>query len=737
MSNSAQKQQEKVYRLLATKRVKESLDVLSELVKETHDSDLIDGLYNMEMTYKSLLRYTVEGFTDPERQKVYNHLLLDIYKTADRIVDELRTRGGQGWLFDARRYLNSMSDEEKTGLMETYLREADQYMVSYTVDPDIHLPYELEKAQDRLFEVIAALPDFQKNREEEVKNIFFGEDFFWPWQSVMVSALTLNLLTSFREENLHLLFDLCEHSNNQVKFRAFTGLIFVLHKYDKRLPLLAGVGERISNLNKIFSSSMIQTILIQIIRTRETEKLTRKMNEEILPEVARIQPNLRKKLDLDNLLGDTFSEDKNPDWENIFSDSPELMDKLEELSRLQMEGADLFMSTFKMLKHFPFFNDIHHWFLPFFYPNPIVNEALKNEEGPLKSDDLLSSMAESGILCNSDKYSLVMSIPQMPGMQKDMMGKMFGAELEAMKEVQNSDELVEPGKKDLYISNQYIQDLYRFFKVHPQKESFDDPFNWNLDFYNKWFLSRLTPDENISLKLAGYLFEKNYFEEAAKVFVNEAGKEMPDLQILQKLAYCYQQEGDYESALKYYLQADLYGDSQAWNLKKIALCYRYLKNPEKALEYYKQAEHLKPDDLHTQVSIGHCLLELKEFDEALKYYFKVEYLAPDNHKVWRPIAWCSFVEGKFEQALKYGEKTIDENPTHHDFMNMGHICWCMGKRKEALDWYSKSIHHQDSSLKEFISAFIEDRTILLKHGVVAADMPIMLDQLRYYLENQS
>ena len=735
MSNPVEKQQEKVYRLLAAKRVKESLDVLSELVKETHNSDLIDGLYNMEMTYKSLLRYTVEGFTDPERQKVYNHLLVDVYKTADLILDELRTRSSHGWLFDARRYLNGLPAEEKTGLMKTYLREADQYMVSYMVDPDIPLPYELEKAQDRLFEMIAALPDFAGGREEEVKNIIFGEDFFWPWQSVMVSALTLNLLTSFREKNLNLLFELCEHSNNQVRLRAFTGLIFVLYKYDKRLPLLPGMGERISKLNEIFSPSMIQTILIQITRTRETEKLTQKMNEEILPEVARIQPNLRKKLDLDNLLGDTFSEDKNPDWVDIFSDSPELMDKLEDLSRLQMEGADLFMSTFKMLKHFPFFNDIHHWFLPFFYPNPIVNDALKNEEGPLKSSNLLSSMAESGILCNSDKYSLIMSIPQMPGMQKDMMGKMFGAELEAMKEVQNSDELVEPGKKELYISNQYIQDLYRFFKVHPQKESFEDPFDWNIDFYDKWFLSLLAPDDNIPLKLAGYLFDKNYFEEAAKVYIHEAAKEMPDRQILQKLAYCYQQQGDYENALKFYLKADLYGDSQVWNLKKIALCYRYLKNPEKALEYFKQAEHLKPDDLHTQVSIGHCLLELKQYEEALKYYFKVEYLAPDNHKVWRPIAWCSFVAGKFDQALKYGQKPIDEAPTHHDLMNLGHILWCMGKRKEALDWYLKSIKHQESSLGEFIAAFAEDKAILLRHGVDSADIPIMLDQLRYYLEN--
>ena len=735
MNGSVQKKQKQIYTLLDKKRVKESLDQLSELVKETHSSDLIDGLYQLEMTYKSLLRYTVEGFTDPERQQVYNHLLADIYTLADKIVDALYLRTGGGWLFDARRYLNSLSTEELDSVVQTYLQEGDKYMVAYTVDPDIPFPYQLEKSLDRLFEMIAALPDFAKGREDNIRSVFWGDDFYWPWQSVMVSALTLNLLATFKRDNLSLLFDLCEHTNPQVRLRAFTGLIFVLYKYDSRLPYEQGVKERISKLNDIFSPEMIQTILIQIVRTRETEKLTKKMNEEILPEVARIQPNLRRKLDLDNLLGDVFSEDKNPDWEDIFSDSPELMDKLEELSRMQMEGADLFMSTFRMLKNFPFFNDIYHWFLPFYYPNPIVREALKDEAGPFNDSEMLRSMADSGVLCNSDKYSLIMSISQMPAMQKEMMGRMFGSEIEAMRELQKSDELVDPQKKILYISNQYVQDLYRFFKLHPQRQSFDDPFSWPFDFHNKWFLSLLAPGHNLSLKLAEYLFSKNDFEEAAAVYLKEVEKEqIPDVQVLQKLAFSFQQLGDYEKALNYYQQAELYGDVQVWNLKKIALCYRYLKNPNKALEYYKLAEQQKPDDLHTQVSIGHCLLELKRYDEALKYYFKVEYLAPDNHRVWRPIAWCCLMEGKLEQAQKYGLKPIEENPTPHDFMNMGHIVWCMGQRKEALEWYLKSIRHKDFTLKEFVDAFEEDKEILFKHGVEPTDVPIMLDQLRYYLE---
>ena len=207
------------------------------------------------------------------------------------------------------------------------------------------------------------------------------------------------------------------------------------------------------------------------------------------------------------------------------------------------------------------------------------------------------------------------------------------------------------------------------------------------------------------------------------------------MQLLQKRGFCYQQLGNYEKALHMYLQADLFENSQVWNLKKIALCYRHLKNPEKALEYYLQAEKQSPDNLHTQVSIGHCLLEMKNYAEAMKYYFKVEYLDPKNKKVWQPIVWCSLTLGKFDQAEKYCRKNLEENASQNDYLNMGHIKWCQGNRKEALLWYQKCIKHPGNSLSEFLDAFENDRSILIEHQVDEADIPIMMDQLRYYLQN--
>ena len=727
------KEQSRITNLLNNKRLKDALDSLRELVKETQKAELIDTLYNIEMTYKSLLKYRVEGLRDPESQKIYNHVLADIFHTSDEVFILLLSRFGEGIYFDTLRRHKEKQSPDLEGQLQLCHSEMDRMLLmegSYSKSSD-----DFKLAVKHIFEMLMTQRELYKSSGDIIRNVFKEDGLPWPQQCLMVSATTIHLLHYFNEAALLLLFQLTAHANEEIQQRALVGLYLVLYKYDKRLILYPEITRQLTKLKERYSNTeVLRSIVIQIMRTSETEKLARKLSDEILPEVARIHPNLRDRLDLDNIIGDSLKEGKNPDWENILSDSPELMGKLEEFSRLQMEGADLFISTFRMLKHFPFFAHNENWFMPFPWPNPLVDEILKNESGAFKNAKLLEGMALSGILCNSDKYSLILSIPQMPSAQKEMMGQMFMAELGAVSEVERSDSLIKSDKKALTISNLYIQDLYRFFKLHPQRATFEDPFAIPLDFHNCSFIQELLPEADFYLKLGEYLFEKDRYKEAMEVFSILIGKTEPTMQLLQKQAFCMQQLKQYEKALELYLQAQLFDHNQVWNLKKIALCYHHLKNPEKALEYYQEAEKIQPDSIHTQVSIGHCLLELKNFEEALKYYFKVEYLDPGNKKVGRPIVWCALALGKFEHAEKYSLKLLDENPTRHDYMNMGHIKWCKGDRQEALKWYKDCVTFPGNSMKDFLESFNNDKGVLITHNVEEAEIPIMLDQLRYHLQ---
>jgi tetratricopeptide (TPR) repeat protein len=390
------------------------------------------------------------------------------------------------------------------------------------------------------------------------------------------------------------------------------------------------------------------------------------------------------------------------------------------------------MGSFSMLKMFPFFSELSNWFMPFFAENPDISDLTNDTDETNRR--FVEAINSAPILCNSDKYSFCFSIQNLPKENREFMAEGMNAEMNQFNELQADEELTDPGKKSGFVSNQIIQDLYRFYKLYPRKKDFEDIFNWRFDFHNKIALGEiLKEDGKILRNIAEFYFSKDYFEEAAEIFNYFLAIEK-DGELYQKLGFCYQKTGDYKKALETYQKAELFGLNKLWNFKKIALCYRNLRQPQKALEYYLQAEKLDEENLNVQLNIGHCYLELEEFEEALKCYFKIEYLAPGNKKVWRPLGWCSFVSGKKEQAEKYFQKLIDDEPGKHDLMNMGHVQWSLGNRKAALDYYKKSIAQTDFNEIEFFEVFEEDFHHLLNQGVEREDAPIMLDQLRYFVE---
>ena len=724
-------QQKKVEEALSEKRIKEALAILGELTRSHHGGNLIDEHYNLEFTYKSMLKYTVEGVNDPERQKVYNNIITSCYNLSDQLFSEINDKYLSDIFYDTRRNLASSNSDINQDINSLYAELAQNQMAKQA---GVHTPAQTEPLTI-IFNKLWVSTKLSTTSCESLKSLMADNEVHFSTKSLFVSALTIGALKEFSIDKILLLYDFIYNKENEVKQRAIVGLLLTLFKYDNRVRLYPEITSRLSLMQEDLKLvSNILTVAIQLIRTRETEKISKKLTDEIIPEVVKMQPNLRNKLDLDNMLGEKFNEGENPEWEDFFKDSPELMSKLEELTELQMEGADVFMNTFKMLKHFSFFNSLPNWLVPFYLENPELMETLQGESNIFSNEKIQTSLAESGFLCNSDKYSLFLSVPHMPQFQKDMMGTMFEQQLEQMDEIEKDEKKLSGDKTNSVISNRYIQDLYRFYKLHPQHTQFEDVFDWKMDFHNKWFFNELINDNDRIRQIAEFFFKKGYYEEAAEAFNLIERQDGEHLEIIQKLAYCFQQQKKYEQALNAYLKADILKPEQVWTTKKIALMYKLLKNPEKALEYYHIAERLKPEDLHTQASIGHCLLDLKNYTEALKYYFKVEYLDQSNTKVWRPIAWCSFVSGNLDQAEKYYQKLLVSASGSHDLINIGHVCWCKNNRMEALKFYQKAIVQLKNDWSEFYETFKEDSLILIKNGINKEDIPMMLDQLKYQLE---
>lgn len=725
---------------LAERKLKPAFDRLEKLIQESGLVIYLDEWRTLEQTYSYMLQYTLEGIKDPERQRIYRKLIVSVFELADKIYEAVREKQspsiefekkrnyGSNEIADYQHYLSELEDFYLQDELKSLVDEAEVISSMNATDAKNH-----QKKIENLFYYFWFKNKFTTDDKEFLRQIFKSELISTAYKSFVVAAVVLSLKRYFDEVKFTVLFDAYEHESADLNQRALVGLLINLYRYDLRLPFYTEITGRLKILNEDSGFKQnLERVIIQLIRTKETEQIQKKIKDEIIPEMIKISPNLKDKINLDELLDENLGDDENPAWEKIFKDSPGLMNKMEEFSEMQMEGADVFMSSFSMLKSFPFFREIHNWFMPFFKENPEVKPFVDEEDK--NSQTFIKVLEMAPILCNSDKYSFCFSIQNLPKENRDFMAEGMNAEIGQFNELQKDEELTEPGKIAGFISNQYVQDLYRFFKLHPRKRDFEDIFSWRFDFHNKNILGEiLKEDDKIVRNIGEYYFKKNQYEEAAEIF-NHFLQIEQNGELYQKLGFCYQKLGDYAKALDAYKKSELYDLNQLWNYKKIALCYRNLKQPQKALEYYILAESLDEENLNVELNIGHCYLELEQFDEALKYYFKVEYLAPENNKVWRPIGWCSFVTGKKEQAQKYFQKLIDDEPNKHDLMNMGHVQWSMGNRKLALEYYKKSIAKTDFTETEFFEVFEEDLHHLLNQGIEKEDVPIMLDQLRYFVE---
>jgi len=127
----------------------------------------------------------------------------------------------------------------------------------------------------------------------------------WSDKCLVVSAITLSLFRYFDPRKFELLFDIADARENQVWQRSLSGLVLALFIYNKRISLYSDLIARLSLYqgNPEFERNL-ELIYIQIIKSQDTEKINRKFQEEIYPEMMKLRPRLEDKLDLENILSE-------------------------------------------------------------------------------------------------------------------------------------------------------------------------------------------------------------------------------------------------------------------------------------------------------------------------------------------------------------------------------------------------------------------------------------------------
>lgn len=719
---------------LSKRQLKNVFASLAKLTVNIQDWKISETLSEQETNYKYMLHYLFEGVEDPERDNVYRNLLRSLYELTDDSSDELLRIESSNIFYEKYRtnllknndingYKIQLKDVSDTLSLVDLLEEGDEKTTKKR-----ELSVRRERIGSDIFYAAYVSPRTSEHDYNDYVSFLDSIEVPVREKGLFLSAISLSLFHRFDSRKVQILMKEVLSNDMQLRARAIVGLVVTMQMYDARWSLYPELQSQLNILseNIDFRKAVLRTI-IQLIRSRETEQITKKIKEEILPEMMKLNNLAGRKLNMDELMGgDSDFSEKNPEWQKELEESG-LGKKLQEYSNLQMEGADVFHSTFSSLKHFPFFSELSNWFLPF---DPSYSEIASLFPDEKANNLLKTAVLDSGHMCNSDKYSFCLSLAQIPQAQRDMMMGRMGEESEQIKQMQKEAQAMNPTIDDEVVSNQYIQDLYRFFKVNPYKNNFFDIFRLSLNFYDKESISPLISNSEDMKKIALYCFDKNNFKEALSIFERIISIDNKSEDIWQKIGYCKQMLDDMDGALEAYLQADLLRPNNSWIIKRIAQLYRAQKKTELALDYYKKAAKLTPDNIHVELNIGHCYLELNNYEEALNTYFKVELLDSKGTKAQRPIAWTAFLLKKYDLAQKYYSQIISGKPTVHDYLNAGHVELSTGRKKEAISYYRQA-YYIENDFEQFVNLYNSDKDILIQHGVDEHIFPFIFDQIKY------
>lgn len=119
------------------------------------------------------------------------------------------------------------------------------------------------------------------------------------------------------------------------------------------------------------------------------------------------------------------------------------------------------------MKRYPFFYDTSNWLVPFYLQHPDIAQFVKKLEG----NRFLESIMQRGPFCNSDKYSFLIAfqevVDRLPVSMRDLMARGEAA----MGEFEQPEEQLSAA----YIRRIYLMDLYRFFRLFPNRSSMENP----------------------------------------------------------------------------------------------------------------------------------------------------------------------------------------------------------------------------------------------------------------------
>lgn len=710
-----------------------AIGLLKKVVEKLGDNSDREELRRIESTYNYMTDFLLRNSPDPERERVYDNLCVRLQGLNDSMLISSRIDTAPEVYFATAR-LYRLNNRTLRSIYDDFVKyESVASIMAESEQKDVQLLKKKEQALNDLFEWIWVSGELGRDDSLLLRELSTDKAQPFELRAQIAAALFMALLQRYDAVKMDLLLELSEQLDDEaIAARALTMATLLMPRYARRIELDPKLRARLELWqDSLLQYSRLRTVIQALLRAFDTDRLTRQVQQDMMPEFMKLQPQFRKIFGEAAEKGLTPDDlQSNPEWEELL-DKSGLREKLESLSEMQQEGGDVMIGPMAGLKRFPFFQKISNWFLPF--------NANRSE---FASPEVLEGVQDffnvrEGVICDSDLYSLLFSITMMKN-------EAVTSKLKAM-----SEQLSQYGKEmldELHANPEFngetdgfVKDLYRFFRLNPHAKEFPDLFATPLNPAQLPVIGEEIADDEMLRLLLEFFLKRGYFEEALDAVLLLIAHSEPDESLYQKAGYCLMELGRVAEGVEYLKRAELMNAESEWLMTNIGWALHMLGRPLESADYYKRALDLPHDesaDAQILFAIGLNLSEAGKFKEALKYFYQSHYQHPEHTFAMRGIAWTEFLLRNYETSLDYSRRLIDgENPDLNDFMNAGTACFALGRYDEAYKYYMESVERREGddrvkAYEDFRDELDDDLPHLEELGLPMKDLAIILDKVR-------
>ncbi|MCD8282936.1 MAG: tetratricopeptide repeat protein, partial [Prevotella sp.] len=459
----------------------------------------------------------------------------------------------------------------------------------------------------------------------------------------------------------------------------------------------------------------IEGIQRQLLLAADTKDTQRTINNEILPvlregaERVGADDNKTESQLIDGII--------HPEREEKEEERMEA--SLDRMRQMREQGADVFFAGFSQAKRFSFFYTLMNWFVPFSIDHPQV-ASLATGDIPL---DTLARIMETQNFCDSDKYSFVLTFSRIAGqLPKQMIDMLRHGEAESG---------VEAGERGniTFRRSLYLQDLYRFYTLHPMKRDFTDPFSSEktLVFITWEKIYKSFDGADFVFYIAGQLLERGYFDTFDSAMSLIDGETHPVFLKLKALGE--ERRGRHTEALEYFRRAAVFEPDNPVLLREMARLAEETDDCDAAKRLRRRVLELRADEDDTagdELYYALCCLRTGDTKSCLNTLYKLNYLHKDDVRCACALAWGLTLEGRRDEAKKLYEPLSTAEMDYDSVFRKALVLWMTRDKGLAVDTlrtYAKAGNLQPAAVGEALARQNEACRLALS----GADIGIITD----------